>query len=201
MKKKTNIGNRLDSHNICLSLQSRVELVGSINVKIVYRTTTATTPSLVRHVMLPFAFSLRCTTLLASVYSMLHTHDKINKLTDNDNEADFPFTERIKYRTKVETVPPPPPPTTTMANLKENPWLKFLDKVRAVCGSSRICDTDDELGRMWENGRVAIDDQIVSNCESNLLVFRYPINAEYCGCKYCLRYKKPQWMPWAAAWW
>lgn len=46
MKEKTNIGNRLDSHNIWLSLRSRVELVGSINVKIVYRTTATTTPSL-----------------------------------------------------------------------------------------------------------------------------------------------------------
>lgn len=77
MEKRTNIGNRLDSHNIWLSLRSRVELVGSINVKIVYRTTTktmTTTPSLVRHVVLSFAFSLRCTTSLASVYSVLHSH-------------------------------------------------------------------------------------------------------------------------------
>lgn len=104
MEKRTNIGNRLDSHNIWLSLRSRVELVGSINVKIVDRTTPKTTPSLVRHVVLSFAFSLRCTTSLAAVYSMLHSHtreekewtrrhEKINKLTDNDNEADFPFTE------------------------------------------------------------------------------------------------------------
>lgn len=52
----------------------------------------------------------------------------------------------------------------------------------------------------YENGRVAVDDKVESNCELSLRVFRYPINAEYssdavdypltniCICSMCIPY-------------
>lgn len=73
MKKRTNIGNRLDSHNIWLSLRFRVEMVGSV-----YRTVCA---GRWRHLLsqdtycfrLPFRFAASHFTSFVSVYLMLHT--------------------------------------------------------------------------------------------------------------------------------